>query len=282
VDTGSQGLLVTRSPDHLRLHPALVRLNLMSSVVELNDVCRQKNHALREPILITANGTIISGFKDWHLAVTDARPSVDCIEYSLSDEEAIQFILRRQQPGRKWNQFNRIRLALELEPHFRAKALANQIAGGSNKGSANLPQPDRIDVRREIADAAGVGARNVSNVKVILQQADPRLTDALQIGTVSINRALTWCSLPRARQVEELTSFTAERSTGKVTRRAIAQLRTKRPSPDLAAVVKAMEGQESKAPGSIVMRASQRQRTTILIGQDLLRHLHSQPELELG
>lgn len=60
----SQGRLVVRSPEQLRLHPALVRLNLISSAVELNDACRLRGQPLREPILITTNGTILSGFKD--------------------------------------------------------------------------------------------------------------------------------------------------------------------------------------------------------------------------
>lgn len=225
-DSQPQGRLVARSPEQLRLHPALVRLNLTSSVVEFSDACRLKGQPLREPILITTNGTIISGFKDWHAAVSDARPAVDCIEYSLSDEEAIRFILIRHQQRRTWNHFSRIRLALELEQNSQSKALANQIAGGRYKGSANLPKAEHIDVRQEIADAAGVGARNVSNVKMILERADPRLIEALHDGTLSIHRAVQWCNLSRRQQLERYTNYSVERATGKVTRQAIAQLRT--------------------------------------------------------
>ena len=64
---------------------------------------------------------------------------------------------------------------------------------------ANLPEAQHVDVRREIARFAGVGAsgRNVSNVKKILQTAHPRLICALQDGTLTINRALQFCKLAK-------------------------------------------------------------------------------------
>ena len=46
-------------------------------------------------------------------------------------------------------------------------------AGGKYKGLANLPEAQHIDVRQEIARAAGVGARNVSNVKTITRDCAP-------------------------------------------------------------------------------------------------------------
>jgi hypothetical protein len=63
-------------------------------------------------------------------------------------------------------------------------------AGGKCKGSANLPEAQRIDVREEIAGIAAVCPRNVSNVRTILAVAHPRLKEALQNGTLKINRAI--------------------------------------------------------------------------------------------
>jgi len=62
--------------------------------------------------------------------------------------------------------------------------------GGKYKGSADLPSVQHIDVRKQIAKAAGVCERNVSNVKDILQAAHPRLIEALQNGTLTINAAM--------------------------------------------------------------------------------------------
>src|SRR5262245_35592923 len=189
-----QGHLVVCPPEQLHLHPALVRLNLIDSVVEINQAARLEGLSLQEPILISTNHTIISGFRAWRTAINHGRTAVDCIEYSASDEEAIQLLLLRHQRGHIWNDFNRIRLALELEPYFQAKALANQRRGGQFKGSANLPRAENIDVRQDIARLAGVGSRNVSNVKTILEKAHPRLIDALHNGALSIHRAAQWCT----------------------------------------------------------------------------------------
>ncbi|MBZ5533464.1 MAG: transposase [Acidobacteriia bacterium] len=89
--------------------------------------------AFSESIEITTNGIIISGFAAWHDAVSEGQAILECIEHVLTDEQALEFIIRHHRPRRAWNNFVRVVLALELEPHFQKKALANQIAGGKYK-----------------------------------------------------------------------------------------------------------------------------------------------------
>jgi hypothetical protein len=119
----------------------------------------------------------------------ELRHRFHCIEYPLSEDESLQFILSHHQTRCGWNAFVRIRLALTLEPSLQQRALDNMRAGGRYKGSASLPEAQHIDVRQEIAWAAGAGARNVSNVKSILEVAHPRLIEALRDNTLTINRA---------------------------------------------------------------------------------------------
>ena len=133
-------------------------LGWIGVIDELNDAARLTNQSVTEPILITTNGTILSGFGRWRLAVFDGRHEINCIEYPLSEDEALQFILTHHQTRRGWNAFVRICLALTLKPYFQQRALDNMRAGGKYKGLANLPEAQRIDVRQEIASAAGVGA----------------------------------------------------------------------------------------------------------------------------
>jgi hypothetical protein len=279
---GLRGRLVARSPEELHLHPALVRLNLVKAAVEPTQACRLNGRPVSETIRITTNGTIVSGFRDWYAAVNDACRVVDCIEYPLTEEEALQYTLINHRPRPGWNGFTRIRLALELEPFFQAKAIANQTDGGKLKGLANLPKASRVDVRHEIALLAGVGSRNVGNVKTILQKSDPRLIEALQNGTLSINRAVQWCTLSRVQQVEQFSSWLVERASSKVTRQSIAQLRIQRPGPHPVAVLNALQLREAQAPGSVVVRAASSRQTVILLGQDLLTDLHSQAEPTLS
>lgn len=276
-----EGLPVVRSPKSLRLHRALAELEMIDVAEELNDAARLKDQPGAEPILITTNGTILAGFGRWRLALLKGRHEVHCIEYQLSEDDSLQFMLSHHQTRRGWNAFFRIRLALTLEPYFQQRALDNMRAGGKYKGLANLPEAQYMDVRRQIADAAGVGTRNVSNVKTILRNAHPRLIAALLNGTLSINGAMQFCNLPKAEQLEHFIRHSEDRETNKVIRRSITRPKKEKISTDIAAVLDALQQQEARQPGSVVVKVGRFQHTVILIGQDLLTGPYSQKELEL-
>jgi hypothetical protein len=276
-----EGHPVVRSPEDLRLHRALEKLDLIDVVEELNAATRLKDQYAAEPILITANGTILAGFGRWRLAVFERRHEIPCIEYQLSEDESLQFMLSHHQTRRGWNAFFRIRLALTLEPYFQQRAFENMRAGGKYKGLANLPEAQHIDVRQEIASAAQAGARNVSNVKTILKNAHHRLIAALLNGTLTINGAMQFCKLPKAEQLEQFIRQSEDRETNKVIRRSVTRSKKDKISPDVAAVLDALRRQEARQPGSVAVQVGQFQRTVVLIGQDLLAGQYSQKELDL-
>ena len=222
---GLQGSPVRRPPGKLRLHPVFLRLSLVGTLINYAVHGRKPQGSVPEPILITSTGIVISGVRQWHSAVSEGCSALDCIEYQLNDDEALQLILTLQQSRGIWNSFTRIQLALQQEPCLQAKAHANQVAGGKDKGLANLPEAKQIDVRREIADLTGACARNVSKVKAILLKAHPRLIEACQTGVVTIHCASKLCRRPKDEQVEELTRYLNKRSNGKMTHQAIAILR---------------------------------------------------------
>lgn len=277
------GRPVTRFPEQLRLHPALDGIGWHGLINEFNDAVQLKNQTLPAPILITSNGTILAGFGRCRLAAIDGSRELHCIEYQLGEEEALRFILAHHRPQRGWNAFLRIRLALTLEPHFQEKALANMRAGGKFKGWANLPEAQRIDVRQEIARAAGVGAcgRNVSNVKKILQTAHQKLICALQDGTLSISRALHLCELPKEQQLEAFIQYSEERATRKLIHQCLSRLKKKPNLPDAASVLKAVQTMEAAQPGSVTIRSARLECTVILVGEDLLASPHAQGKLKL-
>jgi hypothetical protein len=276
-----EGHPVVRIPEQLRLHSALEELDWTGGIDEFNDAARLRNQSAPGPILVTTSGTILAGFGRWRLMVFEGRHEIHCIEYSLSEEESLQFIISHHQPRRGWNAFIRIRLALKLEPYFQQRALDNMRAGGKYKGLANLPEAQQIDVRQEIARVAGVGARNVSNVRTILQTAHPRLIEALRDGTLTINRAIQFCKLPWAEQLEQFIRYSEERATNKVIRRSIARPKEENISPDVVTVLNALQQREGRQPGSVEVRVGRQQRTVVLIGQDLLTGPHSERELKL-
>jgi hypothetical protein len=228
--SGPEGRPVVRYPQQLRLHRALEEFGWTGEIEEFNQAARLSHLSVTDPILITTSGTILSGFGRWQSAVFNGLFEINCIEYPFNEDESLQFILTHHQTRSGWNDFVRICLALALETTLQQNAIENMRAGGKLKGLANLPEADRIDVRKEIARAAGVGNRNVSNVKTILQRAHPILVGALKEGVLRINRAHQLCKLPKAEQLEQFVSYSEERATNRVIRRSIPQPREKKPS----------------------------------------------------
>jgi hypothetical protein len=276
-----EGRPVVRSPQQLRLHPALEELGWAGEIDEFNEAARVSHPSVTDPILITMNGTILSGFGRWRSTVFDGQLEINCIEYPIGEDESLEFILTHHQTRCGWSDFVRIRLALTLEPNLQRKALENMRTGGKLKGLANLPEAQHVNVRKEIARAAGVGDRNVSNVRTIIQRAHPTLIGALKEGILSINRAIQLSNLPKTQQLEQFIRYSEERATNKVIRRSIARPKEEKTSLDVAAVLDALQHQEARQPGSVAVRVGRHKRTVVLIGQDLIVGPHSQKELTL-
>ena len=112
----------------------------------------------------------------------------------------------------------------------------------------------------------------------------PRLIEALRDGTLTINRAIRWCKQPKTQQVEQFTQYSLERETSKVIRQSIARFKKDNKTStsfDLVTVLDALQQQEARQPGSVLVRVGRLQRTVVLIGQDLLTGPNSQGVLQL-
>ena len=196
--------LVDRAPDALHPHPAYleVRGPIRGSEGRLPP---SYSATLAEPVAITRAGLILDGYTRWQLAVRAGWPSVACIEYELTNEQAVLFMLEKHRRSDWLNAFCRILLALQLEPHWRARARQHQA--GAGKLPSTLTKADRIDVRAEIARAAGVGAGNVTKVKQLLKTATPVVRDALRRSEISIHRAWQWRQLGADQQNQQLHQY---------------------------------------------------------------------------
>ena len=201
-----EGQPVHRAPEQLYPHPVYL------------DVCgptatEETPHDLAEstpvivPLLTTQDGLILDGHTRWQLAVRQRQPSVACIEYDLTDEQALLFMLDQHRHAERLNAFGRIVMAPQLEPHWRAQARERQRQGGTEKLSSTLTKADAIDVRAEIARAAGVGTGNVTKVKQLLETATPAVRDALRRGEISIHRAWQWRGLGPSQQNKQLDQY---------------------------------------------------------------------------
>ncbi len=203
IGDGGQGRLITCRVDELRPHPGYLRHHITVPASRLSPISVPGTSLPREPLQITRQGTILDGYARWEQARRLVLPTLSCVEYDLSEEEALLWLIKKHQRSDGLNDFCRIVLALELEPWFKARARCNQQLGGQKKGSSNLAEADRLDVRSEIAAAAGVSTGNVSKVKQLASAGHPQVLEALRAGEVSIHKASVWLQKPD-KQLETL------------------------------------------------------------------------------
>lgn len=271
------GSLVYCEVNQLRPHPAYSSSDIAVSAPILSALIERGDTAFQEPLLITRDRTIVDGYDRWELAKRQGRPTLPCIEYDLSEQESLVWLLQKLRPSRGVNNFCRILLALELEPGLKHRALANQRYGGLRKGSSNLTEADRLDVRTEIAAAAGVATGNVNKVKQILTGARPELILALRTGEVSIHRAWCWLKEPE-RQLEHLDLF---RDRCGITKTVNALLRAHRNQAqqgpfDPCRIANALAGLDSKRREGLLIAEIKVPGEVLLLSPTLCRALTQQ------
>jgi hypothetical protein len=285
-DTGSPlgaGQLVTRRLDEVRPHPSYVRHQLAVPASELSGLAERGDLALLDPLSITRDGTILDGYGRWKLAGLQARATLPGIEFDLTESEALQWLIQKHRRANGLNDFSRILLALELEPWFREKAVLNQRAGGQHKGSSKLTEAHRLDVRREVASAAGVSVGNVSKVKQLTLLAHSEVLEALRSGEISIHRAWQWCKQSPERQREELRTYLSERGIKKTIRFLVSQHRSKKLPvvPDVANLSRQLLAFDTRRLGSVNVAVIKAPGRTIFLTEELSRALESQLEVSL-
>ena len=222
--------LVNRHVDELCPHPAYARHNFSVSPSKLNSLATAGDHAVLDPLLITQENIIIDGYARWQLAKRWGLSTLPCIRYQSTQEDALRRLLETHRRSHSLNDFERVLLALELEPLLKDKARSNQKSGGRNKGSSKLTEVERVDVRSEIAAIAGVSVGNVTKVKQLIETACAELLSALRNREVSIHRAWRWRGKSFAKQRHALMDYRAKRDVTKIIRHLVASHTSKNPA----------------------------------------------------
>jgi hypothetical protein len=78
------------SPGKLHPHPTLERYDIAWLQAERNKIARQDDALFHATIEITASRTILDGSAQWKSALGAKCSRVLCIEYSLTDEQALE------------------------------------------------------------------------------------------------------------------------------------------------------------------------------------------------
>ena len=186
--------LVYRPTATLRPHPAYQELCGPITTTRVRRVAQQAG-PIREPLLTTRDGTILDGHARWQVATERQQPSLPCIEYDLTPEDGLLFVIQRHRTSEGLNDFCRIVLALRLEPYFSAGTHRSRETTDNTQPSSNLTNIGRRDVRVDIARVAGVSTGNVTKVKQLLDTVIPEVRERLLRGEVSIHRAWQWRTL---------------------------------------------------------------------------------------
>lgn len=217
------GQLVTCDPQGLRPHPSYARHGLAVSAAELAAVRAREELAFLEPLAITRDRIIIDGYACWKLAKEVRRPSLPCIEYDLSEIEALEWLLQRHRRSTGLNDYSRIMLAWDLEPTLIEKARANRQLGGREKGWSNLTKAEQVHVRSEIARAADVSTGNVTKVKQLNETCISEIVTALRDDEISIHWAWKLRNETHEEQADALGRFRFEKELLKDVRRLAAR-----------------------------------------------------------
>jgi hypothetical protein len=275
---GRQGRIVVCPIKDLRPHPSYSRLQLRVSSAQISALAASSSEM--EPLVITHECVVIDGYARLELARQRGLSSLVCIAYKFSETEALVRILETHRRPSSFNAFVRIALALDLEPLFQDRATANQRHGGVQKASSNLTEADKVDVRDEIARAAGVSSGNVTKVKQVLAAGHGELLAALRSGEIRIHRAWRWSKNPREVQLDVLSQFRNERGIKKTIRTLISKHKPAKNSEayDAAHLASALSKLAAAEPGSFTVRVLKGAGRTLFISEQLLNALRSQEE----
>lgn len=224
-------------PEFAALIPPLSteeRVQLMANI---------ERDGFRDPVVVWLGHQILvdghNRIDIWKTAYnSDHDRAPDIVEKTFKDrDDARGWIIRNQLGRRNLTDAQRVQLALMLKPELEAKAKANQQArkgnqrGTSCQNSDNLKNEhgmlvETIDVKREIAKAAGVSHDTVAKVSKVLDTGTPELQGAMLAGSVSVNTAAKAAALPTAKQSEVVKAAAESASPKKAAAKAVKQVAT--------------------------------------------------------
>jgi hypothetical protein len=264
--------IVTRDPQELRPHPSYARHGLTVPADALSALRQRRELAFVEPLMTTRDGIIIDGYARWQLAKESRRPFLNCIEYELSEAEALELLLQKHRRSTGLNDYSRIILALDLEPELTEKAHSNRQFGGQHKGWSNLTKAEQVHVRSEIANAAGVSTGNVTKVKQLYAACVNELKEALSNDEISIHWAWKLRNNNLEDQVDALARLRFERGLKTEIRQLASRRRRRIATPqnanDLISRLSDLEAERLEAVSVIVLKGHE---PTIFITEGLAR-----------
>ena len=223
--------LLSYSVHQLRPHPSYVRHKFSVQAFQIAALEEHGELAFRSPLFISGEGFIIDGYARWELAKRHGRSTLICLQYDITEQEALELLIQTHRRSQGLNDFRRIQLALDLEHRFKDRALLNRREGGRLKALSTLTEAEKVDSRRTIAQLAHVSVGNVHKVKYILANSYSALREAATTGEISINLAEKWSHDAESKQQENLRLVRITRGLKKRARNLVAAQASLSPEP---------------------------------------------------
>ena len=95
--------IMTCSVEDFRRHPSYARHGLSVSAAQLAALARLGEAAFHDPLVITRDRTVIDGYGRWELAKRCGNRQVTCIEYDLTEAEALRWLIQAHLSSRGLN-----------------------------------------------------------------------------------------------------------------------------------------------------------------------------------
>jgi hypothetical protein len=267
--------VVTCRLGELRSHPSYVRLGFTVPTCKLSALAELGELAFREPLAITPDRIVIDGYARWELARLTGQLDLRCVEYDLTEEEAVRWLLQKHRRSNGMNDFCRILLALELEPCLKGRAVLNQRLGGRMKALSNLTEDTTLDVRAEIAEAAAVSVGSVTKVKQLNGNVRPELWEALRSGEISIHRGWGWRTESEEKQWDALRIYRNKKGINKAIRTLISRHASKAAAttPDVESLIKRLSRLKPDDRKLVRVSIVQSSGKAIFVSEELVRSL---------
>jgi hypothetical protein len=79
--------------------PSYAQHRLSVSASHLSSLASLGRLASREPFVITQNGIVVDGYARWELARRQGCQTILCLEYDLTDEESLRWLIQSHRPA---------------------------------------------------------------------------------------------------------------------------------------------------------------------------------------
>jgi hypothetical protein len=142
-----------------------------------------KDGVIYTPIL-TWNDTIIDGHNRYSIARKHKIPFETKEHPFDSEDDAVAWIIENAISQRNLNDYQRSKLALELEKYYKAKSKERMQAGKKTDPVETLPQGKTRD---QLGEKAHVSGKTIDKVRFIEQKAKKETKRQLEKGEVTIN-----------------------------------------------------------------------------------------------